>query len=159
MFDGLSISLDGLKRFAQSGSESIHNIRLPRHLINDVPILPYSEYQAQGYEILRDLQNDNIAIQEIYWAHLYINVKKISILYFITNSRIYLLRKTCTQILSKYQLIDKSIPLDKIETTNILEANRDTTASIKNKKKTAPVEPNSDQSSQYELYVSFKLKF
>ena len=148
-----------MKRFAQSGSESIHNIRLPRHLINDVPILPYSEYQAQGYEILRDLQNDNIAIQEIYWAHLYIDVKKMSTLYFITNSRIYLLRKTCTQILSKYQLIEKSIPLDKIETTNILEAKPDMAANTKNKKKIALTEPNSEQSTQFELYVIFKFKF
>lgn len=36
VFDGLSLSLDSLKRFAQSGSEPTVNMRLPRHLINDV---------------------------------------------------------------------------------------------------------------------------
>lgn len=36
MFDGISITLDGLKRFAHSGSESIIGIRLPRHLISNV---------------------------------------------------------------------------------------------------------------------------
>lgn len=36
VFDGLSLSLDSLKRFSQAGSDSIANARLPRHLINDV---------------------------------------------------------------------------------------------------------------------------
>lgn len=71
VFDGISISLDGIKRFSQSGSESITNVRLPRHLISDVAIFPYSDYLAKGYEILRDLQNDKIAVFEVYWAHYY----------------------------------------------------------------------------------------
>ncbi len=81
MFDGVSITLDGLKRFAQSGSESVMNTRLPRHLLSNVAILPYSSYQADGYEILRDLQNDNIALNERYWAHLFFDKK----LLFITD--------------------------------------------------------------------------
>lgn len=36
VFDGISITLDGLKRFAHSGSESIVSVRLPRHLISNV---------------------------------------------------------------------------------------------------------------------------
>ena len=33
LFDGVSLSLDGIKRISQSGSEKTENIRLPRHLI------------------------------------------------------------------------------------------------------------------------------
>ena len=84
VFDSISITLDGLKRFAQSGSESIVNTRLPRHLINELAILPYSEYQAKGYEILRDLQNDNIALGEKYWAHIFIG-PKLNAMIFITD--------------------------------------------------------------------------
>lgn len=36
VFDGLSLSLDSLKRVSQAGSDTISNARLPRHLINDV---------------------------------------------------------------------------------------------------------------------------
>lgn len=45
------------------------------------PILPFSTYQAHGYEILRDLQNDDIATDELYWAHIFIDKK----LLFITD--------------------------------------------------------------------------
>jgi hypothetical protein len=36
VFDGASITFDSLKRFSQSGAESIHQMRLPRHLIHDI---------------------------------------------------------------------------------------------------------------------------
>lgn len=36
VFDGVSLSLDSLKRSSQSGSDAIANVRLPRHLINEV---------------------------------------------------------------------------------------------------------------------------
>ncbi len=48
-------------------------------------ILPYSEYQAKGYEILRDLENDNIALNERYWAHIFYGTKKNDSLIFITD--------------------------------------------------------------------------
>ncbi len=89
IFDGISQTLDGLKRFSQSGSEQIVNFRLPRYLLNEVAILPYSEYQARGYEILRDLQNDDIALEESYWAHIFIDtkmkIKNSKFLLFITD--------------------------------------------------------------------------
>lgn len=84
VFDGISLSLDSLKRVSQLGSESTFNARLPRHLINDIAILPYSEYQAKGYEILRDLHNDDIALDEIYWAHILTEAKHKTLI-FITD--------------------------------------------------------------------------
>lgn len=90
VFDGISISLDGLKRFAQAGLETVINTRLPRHLIHEVAILPYSEYQAQGYEILRDLQNDNMALNENYWAHMFYGFKKNATLIFITDWYVFI---------------------------------------------------------------------
>lgn len=36
LFDGVSLSLDSLKRFSQTGQVETANIRFPRHLINDV---------------------------------------------------------------------------------------------------------------------------
>ena len=44
-------------------------------LICKKAILPYSEYQAKGYEILRELQNDDLALNETYWAHIFIDSK------------------------------------------------------------------------------------
>ena len=38
LFDGVSITLDGLKRFSQSGAEVVRHTRLPRHLINRIVI-------------------------------------------------------------------------------------------------------------------------
>jgi hypothetical protein len=152
LFDGLSLSLDGLKRFAQSGSETVVNVRLPRHLINDVPILPYSKYQAEGYEILRDLQNDNIAIQEVYWTHLFVDSKKIQILYFVTDTKIYKLKKSCTQILSKYQLIEKAILMDKIEETIVVEHQADQILSSQNSK--SKVKAKNDKSSNINSVVN-----
>lgn len=124
IFDSLSLSLDGLKRFAQSGSEQIASMRLPRHLIQDVPIQPFSEYLAEGYEILRDLQNDNIAIEEIYWAHLNFRDKNKEILFFITDVKIYQLQNTRTQILAKWREYEKAIPLNKVEGIEIVDYER-----------------------------------
>lgn len=36
VFDGISLSLDSLKRSSQTGFEAISSVRLPRHLINEV---------------------------------------------------------------------------------------------------------------------------
>lgn len=36
VFDGASMTFDGLKRFSQSGSEVVHQTRLPRHLLKDI---------------------------------------------------------------------------------------------------------------------------
>lgn len=71
IFDGMSVSLDSIRRFAQSGRSTEYSTRLPRHLLTEVAILPFSNYQAEGFEIMRDLQNDNIALNESYWAHIY----------------------------------------------------------------------------------------
>lgn len=120
IFDGVSLTLDGLKRFALSGSEPIANIRLPRHLVNDVSILPYSGYQARGYEILRDLQNDDIALDECYWAHLFIQNKHNRSLLFITDANILRLKKTPTQILKQWKLIQDPISLHKITLSKIV---------------------------------------
>lgn len=120
VFDGVSISLDGLKRFALSGSEPVTNIRLPRHLVNDISILPYSAYQAKGYEILRDLQNDNIALEEFYWAHLFVQNKRRKSLLFITDANIFRLKKTSTQILKKWTLLQNPIQLHKITISKIV---------------------------------------
>ena len=102
-----------------SGSEQVTTIRLPRYLINDIAILPYSEYQARGYEILRDLQNDNIAVNDNYWAHLFFShKKKSSLLLFITDCYIYRLKKTRTQIMARWRLIEEPTPIHKIIRTS-----------------------------------------
>ncbi|CAF0714006.1 unnamed protein product [Brachionus calyciflorus] len=120
IFDGVSLTLDGIKRFAQS-AEPITNVRLPRHLINDVSILPYSEYQAEGYEILRDLQNDDIALDEFYWAHLFIVNKYVkSTLLFITDTNIYRLKRTSTQILKQWKIMGEHLPLHKIKNVQFI---------------------------------------
>jgi vacuolar protein sorting-associated protein 13A/C len=51
VFDGVSITFDGIKRHSQSGDETVQQIRLPRHLLSNVAILPFSEYQSMGYEV------------------------------------------------------------------------------------------------------------
>ncbi len=158
LFDGISMSLDGLKRFSQS--EPVSSIRLPRHLIKDMPIIPFSEYLAEGYEILRDLQNDNIAVQEAYWVHLFHTNKKSDILYFITDSKIYQLKKTHTQILKKWRLFDTPISLNKIEKIEIIKVQtniRNNTANtkLKVKKRTANLPGESqEQVDYYDLFVS-----
>lgn len=119
VFDGISLSLDGLKRFAQAGSESIVSIRLPRHLISDVAILPYSNYLAKGYEILRDLQYDDIAEDEFYWSHLFYETKKSQILIFITDCSILKLKRTRFDIRTKWKIIEDPIPIYKILRTEI----------------------------------------
>ena len=135
-------------------------MRLPRHLIKDVPILPFSEYLAEGYEILRDLQNDNIAVQEGYWAHLFFTNKKTDILYFITDAKIYQLHKTHTQILKKWRLVDHAISVGKIEKIEVVkvQANMsDLTANSKVKvKRKTPVLPGAlqEQVDNYHLFVS-----
>lgn len=118
LFDGMSISLDGIRRFAQSGSEPITSMRPARHLIKDIPIKPYSGYLAEGYAILRELQNDNIAEQEAYWAHYFLVNRRFGakdILYFITDVKIYQLHMSYTQILAKWKQSSKPIPLNKID--------------------------------------------
>ena len=158
----MSLSLDGLKRFAQSGSEQTSSMRLPRHLIQDVPIQPFSEYLAQGYEILRDLQNDNIAIEEIYWAHLHFKDRNKEILFFITDVKIYQLQNTRTQILAKWREHEKAIPLNKVEGIEIVNYDRDIpdlkhNSKIKLGKKSKPnvSVPSSIQKNidEYDLYV------
>ena len=127
VFDGISIFLDGIKRFSQSGSESITNVRLPRHLISDVAIFPYSGYLAKGYEILRDLQNDKIAVFEVYWAHVFSNLnKKSTKLIFITDTSIYKLRRTRFDISAKWKVEKSSKPIQvsKIEKCEIIEATK-----------------------------------
>ena len=82
-------------------------------------ILPYSEYLAKGYEILRDLQNDNIAEEEFYWSHMFIDNKK-SRLIFITDQNILKLRKTRLDIRSKWKLIENgSIPIKNVLRTEL----------------------------------------
>ncbi len=158
LFDGISMSLDGLKRFAQS--EPVTSMRLPRHLIKDVPIIPFSEYLAEGYEILRDLQNDNIAVQEAYWAHFFFTNKKTEILYFITDAKIYQLHKTHTQILKKWRLVDRAISLNKIEKIEVVKVKPDISDLAANSKpkpkKKTPVLPGAlqEQVDNYDLFVS-----
>lgn len=134
VLDGVSLTLDGLKRFALSGSEPITNIRLPRHLVNDVSILPYSGYQAKGYEILRDLQIDDIALDEFYWAHLFVQNKRRRTLLFITDASILRLQKTSTQILKKWKLLQDPLPLHKITISRILPFEMPPNATSKHRK-------------------------
>lgn len=115
LFDGASLTLEGIQRLAQSGSNVVTQKRLPRHLLQNMGIQPYSEYQAQGYEILRDLQNDDIAVGEVYWAHIFLDNKKQKTLIFITDCNIYQLKKSFTQILEKWELTEKPINLFQIQ--------------------------------------------
>ena len=78
------------------------------------PLLPYSAYQSAGYKILRDLQNDGIAQGEFYWAHFFPTSRPRSLL-FITNTYIYMLKKTLTEIFSVWELIKKPISIYKIK--------------------------------------------
>jgi len=164
LFDGLSLSLDGIKRFAQSGSETITSMRQPRHLIKDIPIKPYSEYLAEGYAILRELQNDNIAEQEAYWAHYFLALKKFvgkDILYFITDAKIYQLQMSYTQILVKWKEYGKSIQLNKIERLEILPVQVDVTENTNNRSSRRIKKPHirlpgdlNKKVDQYSLFVS-----
>ena len=137
-------------------------MRLPRHLMKDIPIIPFSEYLAEGYEILRDLQNDNIAINEAYWAHLFFSARRkySEMLYFITDTKIYQLQLTYTQILSKWKLIDTAIPLNKIDRIEVLkvqtEHQPDFVNNQKSSKKKKPVLPGALQQEidEYNLFVN-----
>ena len=90
-------------------------------------IFPYSDYLAKGYEILRDLQNDKIAVFEVYWAHVFSNLnKKSTKLIFITDTSIYKLRRTRFDISAKWKVEKSSKPIQvsKIEKCEIIEATK-----------------------------------
>lgn len=166
LFDGISLSLDGIKRISQSGSEAIKTVRLPRHLINEVAILPYSDYQAKGYEILRDLQNDDIALDENYWAHLFVenkNKKDLDYLLFVTDCNIYKLKKTRTQILQKWYELEKPIALHKVTHTKIIgfkqnDLNSTISKNQKSVKSKKGVINNNNEEHLNHLYVSILIE-
>lgn len=124
--------------------------------------MPYSEYLAKGFEILRDLQNDNIAeADEAYWSHMFYEKGKSTQLVFVTNANLYKLRKTNFDIRTKWKRIEKPISIFKIKNTKIEEANQIEQINLKSKlrnRKNAHInERIKEQEIEYDLIVGFNL--
>ncbi|CAG7728117.1 unnamed protein product, partial [Allacma fusca] len=89
--DFTSGSLDAVKR-ATSISDDIRRLRPPRHIPIDSVITPYVGHEAEGMQLLQDLEKGRYASTDMYVAHALINPHGLYVL-LLTNKRLFYLKR------------------------------------------------------------------